>query len=167
MPKINVVMSDKARTMQAKDVMRRRVVSVRPDTPVHEIARTLVDNRISAAPVIDLAGKLVGMVSEGDLIGSRPPQTDARRDWWLAQLAEGEALSAEFLASIAPKRQTAQQMMSAPVVTIDETTPVSEIARLLCEHRIKRVPVVADGHVVGIVSRADLVCAMAKGLLTG
>ena len=103
------------------------------------------------------------MVSEGDLIGRNDAAREARRDWWLTLLAEGEALSPEFLASLA-SRKRARDVMAAPAVTVGEDTDIGEVARLLTEYRIKRVPVVrtGDGRVVGIVSRADLVRAMAR-----
>lgn len=149
--------------MQAKDLMTRDVVVVRPDTPVREIARVLLDRTISAVPVVDAAGAPVGMVSEGDLIGRNEAERDARRDWWLALLAEGEALSADFLASLGARHETAQDVMAAPVITIDDSTEAAEIARLLATYRIKRLPVVRDGRIVGIVSRADLLKALTAG----
>lgn len=147
--------------MLAKDLMTRDVIAVTPDTPAHEVARQLLDHGISAVPVIDTTGAPIGMVSEGDLIGRDGGERDSRRDWWLALLAEGQQLSLEFLASIRRNNETARHLMAAPVVTVQETTQASEIARLLAQYRIKRVPVVRDGRVVGIVSRADLLRALA------
>ncbi|MGE5538883.1 MAG: CBS domain-containing protein [Gemmatimonas sp.] len=147
--------------MQAKDLMTRDVVSVTPDTPAHEVARVLLDHAISAVPVVDSGGSPVGMISEGDLIARGDSDRDSRRDWWLALLAEGQQLNPEFLASLRRGNDTARHLMAAPVVTVEETTEASEIARLLAQYRIKRVPVVRDGRVVGIVSRADLLRALA------
>jgi CBS domain-containing protein len=147
--------------MKASDVMTDAVVSVRPDTPTSQVARLLLDNGISAVPVVDSDGAPVGMVSEGDLIGRDEAARAARRDWWLALLAEGEQLSADFLASLRDPERTARDIMSAPVVTVGEETEVGEIARLLAAHRIKRVPVVRDGRIIGILSRADLLRALA------
>jgi CBS domain-containing protein len=147
--------------MQAGQLMTRDVVSVSPDTPTHEIARLLLEHRISAVPVVDAAGLAVGMVSEGDLIGRDEPERKARRDWWLALLAEGAELHPDFLASLRKPERAARDVMSAPVIRVTETTEASEIAAVLAQYRIKRVPVVRDGKVVGIVSRADLLRAMA------
>jgi CBS domain-containing protein len=146
--------------MNARDVMSETVVSVHPDTPIREIARLLLDKGISAVPVIDNYGAPIGMVSEGDLI--RPDQTarDARREWWLEILAEGEQLNPEFLAWLDSQKQAARAVMSAPVITVGESTEVGEIARLLIAHQIKRVPVVRHGHVIGIVAREDLLRTM-------
>jgi CBS domain-containing protein len=145
--------------MNARDVMTRNVVSVTSDTPLRKIAALLLEKRISAVPVVDANGVPIGMVSEGDLTGRSEAEREARRDWWLTTLAEGEPLNPEFLASL--NYPTARDMMSAPVITVTEETNLREIARLLTTHRIKRVPVVRDGHIVGIVSRADLVRALA------
>jgi CBS domain-containing protein len=145
--------------MNARDVMTRDVVSVASDTPMRKIAALLVEKRISGVPVIDGSGAPIGMVSEGDLIGRSEAEREARQDWWLTTLAEGEAVNPEFLASLS--YATARDMMSAPVISIDEETSLGEIAGILTEHRIKRVPVVRDGRIVGIVSRADLVRALA------
>lgn len=148
--------------MLARDLMTKEVVTVEPDTPVREIARLLVEHGVSAVPVVDASGMAVGMVSEGDLIGRDETDREARRDWWLTLLAEGEALHPDFLNSLRRTGRTAADVMAAPVVRVTEATDAVEIARLLETHRIKRVPVVRDGHVVGIVSRADLLRALTE-----
>ena len=145
--------------MQASEIMTKKVLAVGPDTPLREVARLFLEHGISAAPVVDPSGAAVGMVSEGDLIGRDDAEREARRDWWLALIAEGEALNPDFLASLRYRDRTAREVMSAPVVTVSETTTAREIARLLAAHHIKRVPVVRDEKVVGVVSRADLLRA--------
>jgi CBS domain-containing protein len=147
--------------MKARDVMTASVVSVGLDTPSREVAQLLRDHGISAVPVVDAAGAPVGMVSEGDLIVRDADGREARRDWWLTLLAEGEPLNADFLANLSAAKRRAGDIMAAPVVTVGEETEICEIARLLTAHRIKRVPVLRDGRIVGIVSRADLVRALA------
>jgi CBS domain-containing protein len=142
--------------MQARELMTTNVIAVSLDTPIREIAQLLVSHGISAVPVVDSNGLPIGMVSEGDLIGRSEADRQARRDWWLALLAEGEALHPDFLATLGNAERTARDVMSAPVVRITETTEAPDIARLLAEYRIKRVPVVREGRVIGIVSRADL-----------
>jgi CBS domain-containing protein len=148
-------------TMTARDLMTTAVVAVTPDTSTRTIARLLVDHGISAVPVIDANGAPLGMVSEGDLVGRSEPDRENRRDWWLALLAEGEAIHPDFLASLDRADVIARDVMAAPVVTVVETTPAPEIARILATYRIKRVPVLREGRVVGIVSRADLLRAIA------
>lgn len=148
--------------MKAHEIMNSGVVAVRSDTPTSDVAKTLREHRISAVPVIDEAGSPLGMVSEGDLIGRDEVDRKARLDWWLTLLAEGEALNPEFMASIQSPERRARDVMTAPVITVGEDTEIDEVARLLIAHRIKRVPVLRDGRVVGIVSRADLVRALAE-----
>lgn len=147
--------------MKARDVMTKRVVSVGPDTSIRAVARLLVDHGISAVPVIDHTGAPIGMVSEGDLINSERRERDQRRDWWLEWLAEGTALSPAFLEFIRTTDRPVRSVMVSPVTTVDEEKPVEEIAQLLTTLHIKRVPVVRDGRVIGIISRADLVRALA------
>ncbi len=143
--------------MQARDLMTTEVTVVPPDMPARKIAMVLLDGGISAVPVVDATGAPIGMVSEGDLLGRREDVRGQRREWWLTMLAEGESLSPEFLAHLRSMEFTAKDLMSAPVVTVSESTEAAEIADLLSTYRIKRVPVVRDGKIVGIVSRADLV----------
>lgn len=147
--------------MQASDVMTPEVVSVAPDTSIRAVAAVMLGHHISAVPVVDAAGMAIGMVSEGDLIGRSIAEREERRDWWLALVAEGEALNSDFLASLHSPERTARDVMSGPVVQVTEATDVSEIAALLAQYRIKRVPVVRDGKIVGIVSRADLLRVLA------
>lgn len=143
--------------MKAADVMVSKVITVRTDTTVEKIAETLLANRISAVPVLDDAGKLVGIVSEGDLIHRVEAGTERRRGWWLELLAIKDTLAHEFIKSHARK---AGDLMSFPVVTVGPDTPLGEVAFLLDKHRIKRVPVVDGDKLVGIVSRADLIQAL-------
>jgi CBS domain-containing protein len=150
---------DEDLSMQAREFMTKDPITVSADTPTPEIARLLLAHGISAAPVVGDGGIPIGMVSEGDLLGRGEADRQARRDWWLTLLAEGEALHPEFLATLRNPQLTAREVMSAPVVRITETTEAPEIARLLEEYRIKRVPVVRDDRIVGIVSRADLLRA--------
>ena len=148
--------------MKAREIMSSAVVAVGPDTPIGNVAKILRDRGISAVPVVDETGSALGMVSEGDLIGRNDIDREARRDWWLTLLAEGEALNPDFLASLRPSERRACNVMTAPVVTVGEETEIDDVARLLTAYRIKRVPVLRDGRIVGIVSRADLVRALAE-----
>jgi CBS-domain-containing membrane protein len=113
--------------MNARDVMTREVVSVTPDTPMQQIAALLLEKGISAVPV-DNSGAPIGIVSEGDLIGRREAEREARQDWWLTTLAEGEAVNPEFLASLRLNYPTARDVMSAPV-TASTKIPTSGRSR--------------------------------------
>ena len=141
--------------------MTTKVISVGPDQSTRDVAKVLLENRISAVPVVDANGVPIGMVSEGDIIGRPPDDRLARTDWWLALVAGAQPLDDDFQARLQAKDRTARDVMSAPLVSVSEDTDIGEIARLFAIHHIKRVPVVRDGRVVGIVSRADLLHAVA------
>lgn len=145
----------------AKDVMTANVITARPDSSVAEIGRLLLDHGISAVPVVSDDGVPIGMVSEGDLLGRPPPERLARRDWWLAVVTGAQPLDDNFRAQVKATGRTAREIMTAPLVTVSETTGLGEIARLLAIHHIKRVPVLRDGRLVGIVSRADVLGTIA------
>jgi CBS domain-containing protein len=142
--------------MDAREVMTSPVISATADAPVRDIAQLLLKNHISAVPILDKSGAPIGMVSEGDLIGRDQTESNERREWWLALLAEGESLSSDFLSNLRGAERIARDVMSKPVVTVEEHTDTREIARLFAAYRIKRAPVVRNGQVVGIVSRENL-----------
>lgn len=139
--------------MQAKDVMTTQVVTVSPDTPVADIAKRLIERRISAVPVVEDDGRLIGIVSEGDLMRRPESGGERHRSWWLPLVAEPETQAREYVKSHGAR---AREVMTRDVVTVGEDASLEEIATLLEKHRIKRVPVLRAGKVVGIVSRANL-----------
>lgn len=143
--------------MKAADVMATNVVTVRLDTPVATIAEVLLANRISAVPVVNDKDTLVGIVSEGDLIHRVEAGTERHRSWWLELLTGKEMLAHEFIKSHARK---AADVMTRAVVSVQPDTPLGDIASLLEKHRIKRVPVLSNGKIAGIVSRANLIQAL-------
>ncbi len=145
--------------MQASDVMVSKVITVAPDANVIEIAKILLAHRISAVPVIASDGKLIGIVSEGDLIRRAEAETDRRRSWWLELFTSSQTLAAEFVKANARK---AADIMTRPVISAAPDTPLRDIANLLEKHRIKCVPIVQNGRLVGIVSRANLLQALAS-----
>jgi CBS domain-containing protein len=145
--------------MKARDIMTTPVVTIEPDRTVREIAALLLERRISAVPVVD-GGHLVGLVSEGDLLHRHEIGTDRdrpARSWWLS-LIDGDPGPAEYVKSHARR---ARDIMTREVITVEEDTPIARIAAILETHRIKRVPVVRGERLVGIVSRANLVQALA------
>lgn len=148
--------------MKARDIMNRNVVATTPDASRRAVATLLARHGISAVPVVDEQGKPIGMISEGDLMPRDESAREARRDWWLKALAEGEELNPEFVGFLESQDRSARDMMITPVVTVEEDTDVIEIAELLSARKIKRVPVMSGGRIVGIVSRADLVRAFAN-----
>jgi CBS domain-containing protein len=149
--------------MNVAEVMTRQAVTVGPTTSVRDVAKLLLERRISAVPVVDALGALLGIVSEGDLVRRGDVVRDERQSWWLQMLAEGEDLAPAFLAYARSGDRPVRDLMTREVVTVEETTPLPEVARLLEERRIKRVPVLRQGKLVGIVSRADLVRALTHG----
>jgi CBS domain-containing protein len=145
--------------MKAADVMVSAVISVRPNARVEEVASILLANRISAVPVINEEGELLGIVSEGDLMRRVEAGTERRRSWWLELLTGKQVLAAEYVRSHSHK---VTDIMTRSVITATPDTPLGEIATLLEKNRIKRVPIVQNGKVVGIVSRANLLQALAS-----
>lgn len=117
--------------MFAKDIMTRDVITVSPTASIKDLAMTLIKNQISGAPVAGRNGKIIGVVSEADIV--------------------------------AKKGKDVKTIMSKNIISVTEETPVEEIAKLMTTHRIKRLPVMRGSEVVGIVSRADIVNAIALG----
>jgi CBS domain-containing protein len=117
--------------MVAKDIMTRDVITVGPTMKIKSLAMTLIKNQISGAPVADKNGKIIGVVSESDIV--------------------------------AKKGKDVKSIMSKKVISVGEATPVEQIAQMMTTHHIKRLPVMDDGRVIGIVSRADIVSAIALG----
>ncbi|MWJ27099.1 CBS domain-containing protein [Halomonas sp. ZH2S] len=145
--------------MQANDVMTQNVITVEPDTQVREIARLLMENRISAVPVVNAEGKVLGIVSEGDLMRRVENGTDQRKSWWLKSIFTGANDAGSYVKSHGRK---ASEIMTPKPLTIEESMPLEDVARLLEKHHIKRVPVVRNDKLVGIVSRANLLQGLAS-----
>ena len=145
--------------MKASDIMVSKVVTVSPNASVGDAANLLLANRISALPVVGENGQLLGIVSEGDLMRRAEAGTERHHSWWLKMLISNESLAAEFVKSHARK---VADVMTRNVVTAKPETPVADIASLLEKNRIKRVPIVQDGKIVGIVSRSNLLQALAS-----
>lgn len=148
--------------LDASSIMTRKVVTAHPTDTVAHVSRLLADNNISAVPVCDNAGTLLGMVSEGDLMRPFVDTTLKRRAWWLTLLADGTELAPEFMNYVRVDRHQIAELMTQPVITASETSHVTELAEMMVQHRIKRVPIVRDGKLIGIVSRADVIRAIAR-----
>lgn len=150
--------------MQAADVMTKDVITVSPDTEVREIVELLIKHRISAVPVVNAERHVLGIVSEGDLMRRVENDTEKRDSWWLSALFSGANDAEKYIKSHGRK---AADVMSSELVTIKEDTPLYKVAQTLEKHHIKRVPVVRDQQLVGIVSRANLLqgfAAVAAGV---
>lgn len=145
--------------MNAADVMTANVITVTPDTTVPELVNLLLSRNISGAPVIDEAGTLVGIVTEADLMRRAELGTERRRGAWLSFFTGSATMAGDYVRSHATK---VRDIMSPGVVAVGRDTPLSEVADLMEERHVRRVPVVEAGRVVGIVSRANLLRAWAS-----
>ena len=145
--------------MKASDIMVSTVITVGPDASVQDVADLLVRNRISAVPVVGDNGELLGIVSEGDLINRPETKTAHRKAWWLDALASNETLAADYVKSHSRK---VADVMTRNVITASPETSVAELAALLEKNSIKRVPIIKDKRIVGIVSRANLLQGLAS-----
>ena len=135
--------------MRAMDVMTQDVITVGPNASVSEIAALLLRRHISGVPVVDGSGKLVGMVSEGDLVRRVETGTERHRSWWLEQLTENSERASIYVKTHGRK---ASDVMTTDVVTALEQMQLREIASVMERHRIKRVPILRAGKIVGIVA---------------
>jgi CBS domain-containing protein len=152
--------------MRAMDVMTTEVVAVDPDASVQALAALLSERGISGVPVVDADNRVVGIVSEGDLLHRVETATEQRPEgrvgrrgsWWLDTIASDRELARDYVKS---HGRTVKDVMTRDVVSVSDTTELADVAMLLETKRIKRVPVVRDGKLVGIVSRANLVRALA------
>ena len=145
--------------MQAQDIMTKTVISATADTTVEQITHLMMENHISAVPILADDGSIVGLISEGDLMRRVEGSGSTNKSWWLSLFSESNNTPQNF---IAMRGRRAKDIMTHKIKVVAPDTPVADIARLLEEKRIKRVPVVANGKMVGIVSRANLLQALAS-----
>ena len=144
--------------MQVKDIMTSPVVSIEPDTGIVQAVRIMLQRHISGLPVVDKDGRLVGVVTEGDLLRRAETGTERKRPRWLEFLLGPGHLAEEYTRAHGRK---VSEIMTADPVTATEDTPLEEIVKLMEKRRIKRVPIMRGETVVGIVSRANLLHALA------
>ncbi len=139
--------------MRVADIMTTNLLTLSPDLPVGRVAQMLAGRGVSGAPVLDAEGRLLGMLTEGDLIRRLAAETDRPRSWFLGMFGSAPAQAAHYARS---HGRRARDVMTTAVESVTEDTPVAEAAALLERHGIRRLPVLRDGRLVGIVSRADL-----------
>jgi len=144
--------------MQARDVMTADVTTIAPEADVAAAAALMLERHVSGLAVVDGGGRLCGIVSEGDLLHRAEAGTERKHSWWLRMFSPTYDPAAEFIKS---HGRTVADVMTRDVVTVNEATPLEEIARTLERRHIKRVPVLRGDRLVGIVSRADLLRAVA------
>jgi len=145
--------------MSASDVMTRNVASIGRDAPIGDAIRLMLDHRISGLPVVDGSGKVVGMLTEGDLLRRAETQTERQRPRWLELLLGPGRLADEYVRTHGRK---VGEIMTEDVVSVAEDTPLAEIVQLMERRRIKRLPVLRGDALVGIVTRADLMRALGQ-----
>lgn len=146
--------------MLASDIMTANVVTVGPDANIAEAVALMIEYRVSALPVVK-DGAVVGIISEGDLLRRVETDTDPKRSRWLEFFSSPERMAQEYVRGHA---RTVSAVMSSPVVTVDAEAPIRDVANLLETKGIKRVPVTFNGRMVGIISRANLLRALASRL---
>jgi CBS domain-containing protein len=144
--------------MRAHQIMTRSVISVTPETTILEAANIMLRQHVSGLPVIDSAGELVGILSEGDFIRRSEIGTQRKRSRWLKFIVGSGRQAADF---VRENGRTVAEVMSREPITVTEDTPVEEIVRLMEINRVKRLPVTRGRKVVGILSRANLLRAVA------
>lgn len=144
--------------MKAAEIMVKDVVTTGPEASVQELATLMLERRISGLPVVDGSGRLLGIVSEGDLIRRPEIDTDRVKLGWLRLLLSDEARARDFVKSHGRK---AREVMTQPAISVAADAPLAEVVRLMARHRIKRLPVVDKGRLVGLVTRTDLLRAVA------
>ena len=145
--------------MKAGDIMTRRVVSVVPEATVLEAIRLMLQNHISGLPVIDASGKLVGVVTEGDFLRRAETGTQTKRSRWLELLVGPRKLAEDYVHS---HGRTVAEVMTPDPVTVTDDITLENVVSIMERHRIKRLPVMRGKAVIGIVSRANLMHALAS-----
>ncbi len=145
--------------MKAADVMVKDVITVKPDSSVDDAIKLLVEHDFSALPVVDDTDHMVGIISESDLMRRPEIGTEKQRQWWMEAITPAATLAHEFAKA---HGQRVHEVMSKHVVSASEDTPLGEIATLLERKRIKRIPILRDGKLVGVVSRSNLIQALAS-----
>jgi CBS domain-containing protein len=143
--------------MKARDVMTPRVISIETDAPIMRAVRLMLQNRISGLTVVGPKGELVGMVTEGDFIRRGEIGTQRRRSRWLEFLVGPGRLADEYVHA---RGRKVEEVMTREPITVTEDTPLDEVVRLMERHRIKRLPVLREGALVGIVARANIMHAL-------
>ena len=147
----------------AGDLMTRDVAVVHPETSLLEAVKLLASRKISGVPVLDNESTVVGMLTEGDLVRWHEGYKEQQARW-LDMLADGFELAPAFVEGIREQHRKVKNVMTSGVTTVTEEMPARDVAHLMYTKNIKRVPVLRDGKLVGIVARSDLVRALAQKL---
>ena len=145
--------------MKARDIMTTAVLSVRPETTIREVAALMTERHVSGVPVVNADNRLVGIVSQGDLLHRRELGTESKHKWWLSMFADPDRMAREYSKAHGLR---AQDVMTRHVTSVQEDADLADVAAILDRSKIKRVPVLRDGGMVGIITRSDLVKALSQ-----
>lgn len=149
--------------MRAQDIMTRDVTTVTPETSVHDIAALMMEKHISGMPVLGEGGAIIGIVSQSDLLHRAEVGTERKHKWWFRTFGDSDAAAREYAKAHGLR---ARDVMSRHVVSVRNDAELRDVADILDSRRIKRVPVVQDGRLVGIITRGDLVRALSQVQIT-
>lgn len=145
--------------MKARDVMTRAVITVGPETSIRDIAALLSERHISGLPVLSSDRSILGIISESDLLHRAELGTERRYKWWFRNFGDANTLAREFARAHGLK---ARDVMSRHVISVRDDAELRDVADILHHHRIKRVPVMQGGRLVGLITRGDLVRALSS-----
>ncbi|MGI9510233.1 MAG: CBS domain-containing protein [Geminicoccaceae bacterium] len=143
----------------AADIMTKTVLTVAPDSLVSKVAGIILEQGVTALPVVDDDRRLLGIVSEGDLVRSAEAMRDTRRSWWLTLLTTSTTDLKEVLGQGDRK---VEEVMSRDILLAQESDSLKKLIAMLSRRRIKQLPIVRDGKLVGIVSRIDILRYLAR-----
>ncbi len=145
--------------MRAREVMVQEVITARVATPVTEVARIMTERRVSGLPVVDDEGRVIGIVSDGDLIHRAELDTEVRHNWWLRHFSDPDRAAREYAKSHGLK---VGDVMSRTVISVQADDELRVVAQVLDSNRIKRVPVLEGNRLVGVIARSDIVRCLAR-----
>ena len=145
--------------MRVRELMTEKVFTIGPEAPIKDVARILVDKGISGLPVCDIEGRVIGVISEGDILYKEHDPSEGHIGGPLGWVIEG---TPNYAGYIKAKALTARKAMTSPAITVAPYESVAQAARIMCEQHVNRLPVVTDEKLVGIVTRADLVRAFTR-----
>lgn len=145
--------------MLACDVMTSPAVTITPDATVADAARMMAEKGVSGLPVVDMSGRLAGIVTEGDLLCRKELGSETRRTWWARLFRDDKSLAGEFARA---HGRFVREVMTRNVVCVRDDTPIGRVAELLSTLDVKRMPVLKNGALVGVVSRRDVIRSLVK-----
>jgi CBS domain-containing protein len=145
--------------MKAHDIMTKDVVFIRPETSVREIAALMTEKRISGLPVLGADGTLLGIVSQSDLLHRWEIGTEPKYKWWLKVFSDSDSLARAFSKTHGIK---AKDVMTCHIISVKHDTDLGDVAALLDRSKVKRLPVLQNGRLVGLITRSDLVKAFSQ-----